>query len=730
MIQIHPKLIIPLLFLSLGFSLFFGSPLQAKGNFDKLVISGDALATTLEVTNPELLGFFSFSDFSKDGIEPPPHIIIEAYKVERGWIENGLFVPWDRLHYYPDPAGAGGYIFYDGLINGGSEYDRQWYKASPGSDAALRRLLNLPGAAQAAATPEPVSSTTVIDFLPGLPAESKSGSCFTTSLVTSIASAYRCSTDTPDANGANLFDPCLIAADGKTLVCGADPTSGDLGFALNLTEALPTPEPLPTPKTSGHVLTAEVLANTEYLVPDWIESGKAKLTNGEFRQKYGDAELSVKLLSTYTAFGDLNGDGLEDAATIFIVNTGGSGGFVYLAAVLNSDGQPDNVAVSLLGDRVKINSLTIFGIEVGRIVVNLIAKGPHDPGCCPTERATWTYELQNQNLVNLPDNVWLLQLANGATCYFATGATAIIQDKRLNYDCSDGSSILGDLQPDGLVWQAEVVAEQDLVSTDTGFEAKQTTLADVAAIWRPVNPAAVVEQIGLSPAGVTLDLGSIARNLKSQIRPRIPYDPNVPPALNGEPAHLKFTFDEDTASPWLDTRQRQLLIYPVDAYHSMYGFAGVDELSQRMDTLQTLLQERPPQVSTELPVLPDIGASQVMHAQVKYLDFKGGSGVRFITHYAQDVSPILNSSIFYTFQGLTDDGRFYVAYFQPISTPLLPNTLAEAGAQDYDAFAQKFESYLAQTTQALNGARPGDFTPDLSQIDKMLESLLIQAPVN
>jgi hypothetical protein len=35
---------------------------------------------------------------------------------------------FDRLHYYPET----GFVFYDGIENGDSEYDGEWYLADPG----------------------------------------------------------------------------------------------------------------------------------------------------------------------------------------------------------------------------------------------------------------------------------------------------------------------------------------------------------------------------------------------------------------------------------------------------------------------------------------------------------------------------------------------------------------------------------------------------------------------
>jgi hypothetical protein len=111
---------------------------QAKGNFAKIVITSDRLTSEIEVTDPSLLSFFSFSDFPNARATEPS--FNEGYVVTRYFLdESGTLHAFDRLRYYPNHVGPGGFIFYEGLINGGSEYDGKWYAASSEGDAAMRR---------------------------------------------------------------------------------------------------------------------------------------------------------------------------------------------------------------------------------------------------------------------------------------------------------------------------------------------------------------------------------------------------------------------------------------------------------------------------------------------------------------------------------------------------------------------------------------------------------------
>ncbi|MCA9869300.1 MAG: META domain-containing protein [Anaerolineae bacterium] len=120
------------------------------------------------------------------------------------------------------------------------------------------------------------------------------------------------------------------------------------------------------------------------------------LTNGVYTSTVSpDVPVEIYVESTdYAAAGEL--DGVPSVATILVSNGGGSGVFYDLAVVQEQDGQPVNVATTLLGDRVSIISLYIVDNQV---VVDMITQGPDEPMCCGTLEVVNTYELQGNELV-------------------------------------------------------------------------------------------------------------------------------------------------------------------------------------------------------------------------------------------------------------------------------------------------------------------------------------------
>jgi hypothetical protein len=112
----------------------------AKGNFSKIIIKDLETMNDIVVTDPSLLGFFALSDF-KDGTKDSPQVG-SGYEITRYFQnDSGDSRPFDRLYYYPSSEGDSGYIFYEGLINGASEYDGKWFQTSLEGEQLMSRFL-------------------------------------------------------------------------------------------------------------------------------------------------------------------------------------------------------------------------------------------------------------------------------------------------------------------------------------------------------------------------------------------------------------------------------------------------------------------------------------------------------------------------------------------------------------------------------------------------------------
>jgi hypothetical protein len=192
------------------------------------------------------------------------------------------------------------------------------------------------------------------------------------------------------------------------------------------------------------------------------------------------------------------------------------------------------------------------------------------------------------------------------------------------------------------------------------------------------------------------------------------------------PEHKMFTFVDPYVDPATLYRQTvntypepRLFVFPVAQYTEMNELAA-EQIAQ----LQSWLQEQPAEVEDALPFLPPPNGQQVFHVQVEYLTFGGGEGVRYLTTYNQEPRQINNAELFYTYQGITNDGAHYIAAQFPVAAPDLP---AASDIADGDAFMATYEQYLADTITALDQLDPAAFTPDLALLDNVIRSIQLTA---
>lgn len=198
----------------------------------------------------------------------------------------------------------------------------------------------------------------------------------------------------------------------------------------------------------------------------------------------------------------------------------------------------------------------------------------------------------------------------------------------------------------------------------------------------------------------------------------VPVNVDAPALGGGVPAHVAFSFDGDKITADANPFQPQVRVYPAEDLKDLDPNVAREVLA-----LKTLLSVDAPAIQETLPVFPPFNAQQVIHPQIKYLKFNTGEGVRFVTFYAQNVAPITNDGLFYTFQGLSADGKYYVTAFWPIKTDKLANSYEDAKIGDFNEWAKNFETYRVETEKMLNDLPADAFTPNLEGLDELIESL-------
>jgi hypothetical protein len=190
------------------------------------------------------------------------------------------------------------------------------------------------------------------------------------------------------------------------------------------------------------------------------------------------------------------------------------------------------------------------------------------------------------------------------------------------------------------------------------------------------------------------------------------------------PEHIEFTLTGYALQG--DGFDPVVHIYPAQAY------AEVNPWAQRsLDRLRVILASPSmPLTNENLPTVPFNGAAaQQYAAQAKLLPFDGGNGVRMISQYGQFPGAITKDNSFYHYEGLTSDGKYFVAVLLPVSLPLqstADNPFADGipypnDISDTDGLAQ----YYQGITDKLNAAGNDEFTPSLDALDELIASIAI-----
>lgn len=95
------------------------------------------------------------------------------------------------------------------------------------------------------------------------------------------------------------------------------------------------------------------------------------------------------------AYGDLDADGISEAAFVVVSRSGGSGTFYDLAVVKNEDGRAVWVDSKMLGDRIVAN---VIRVENGMLFVDMFDHGPGEPLAVATAPVTKKFELRGKEL--------------------------------------------------------------------------------------------------------------------------------------------------------------------------------------------------------------------------------------------------------------------------------------------------------------------------------------------
>jgi hypothetical protein len=152
--------------------------------------------------------------------------------------------------------------------------------------------------------------------------------------------------------------------------------------------------------------------------------------------------------------------------------------------------------------------------------------------------------------------------------------------------------------------------------------------------------------------------------------------------------------------------------------------------------LQAVIDQRPEPVTWFNPA--------PLHARQAYLNFANGAGVRGLVQYMQDFFFFTNNGLLYEFNGLTQDGRYFVNVRYPLGVPFLmelanPVTLPPTNLNpqaiaipewpsDFEQQRQIIEAYNAEALSRLEQMPDREALPNIALLDELVQSIQVSKP--
>jgi len=253
-----------------------------------------------------------------------------------------------------------------------------------------------------------------------------------------------------------------------------------------------------------------------------------------------------------------------------------------------------------------------------------------------------------------------------------------------------------------------------IAATTTATTMQPTTTPEPTQEITPTQPLLPQADFG----GVTFSYDSqIASSVASQEVAAVNEGQGAPWEI--QPATTKLTFNGYPVSN--SNFPPEILIFPVKEYQTVNDQAG-----KEIDSLRQAIAVHPHTFPSQgLPFLPPWNAAQMMHAKVTYFPFVNGRGVRYLTQYGQDIAPVNNKYLIYTYQGLTSDGKYYISAILPVTNAILPADYTDVPGGDIQKFSDNYQNYLTDIQGKLDAQADDSFVPSLTLLDNMIQSIAV-----
>jgi hypothetical protein len=163
----------------------------------------------------------------------------------------------------------------------------------------------------------------------------------------------------------------------------------------------------------------------------------------------------------------------------------------------------------------------------------------------------------------------------------------------------------------------------------------------------------------------------------------------------------------------------RVMVFSVAEYKAVY-----ERAEETISKLQQYIANKPNIPADAIPFLPTWNAAQLFRIMPAFISFQNGQGIRFLAEYGQYSAPVNNTDLFYTFQGITNDGNYYVSIILPVTHPSLPADYNVDAALQQELI-DNYQGYLDGIIPALSAQPLDSFSPNIALLDAMIQSMTI-----
>lgn len=202
------------------------------------------------------------------------------------------------------------------------------------------------------------------------------------------------------------------------------------------------------------------------------------------------------------------------------------------------------------------------------------------------------------------------------------------------------------------------------------------------------------------------------------------------------PNHIAFTLEVKNK---LIEPEATIKIMPIAEYRRMYAISKTytETFDDELENLRKVIKDnqfrdRKRLKQGEIPFMPFYDAEQRFLAKVNHLPFQSGKGIAFITQYTVEPSMINNEELRYFYEGITNDGKYYILAELPVSVSFLPSS-SDGEYEGYKLCCpsnkdsiNEYEKYISKVAKRLEHLPQNEFEPNLDEFEKIISTLKVE----